>query len=138
MDIALQKAHGAGYTFLVGFILAVAALVFSGCPFAQKQYELVEPVTTEDGTTYPVGTKVWADAEGEPTFDNTGTPYMETDVEGLEKVQQGTSKLTDLLPYGIGGLIVLAGVGAINAARKSRAKNREEANAKLKKGKAAA
>lgn len=135
MDIALKRAHGAGYTFLVGFMLVLATLVMTGCPFAQKQYELQEPLTAEDGTVYPVGTKVWADAEGEPTFENTGTPYMETDVETLEKVQKEGSKLADALPYGIGSIITLAAVGVINSVRKSRTKNREEANAKLKKTK---
>lgn len=135
MDIALKRAHGAGYTFLVGFCLVLATLVMTGCPFAQKQYELQEPITAEDGTVYPVGTKVWADADGEPTFDNTGTPWMETDVEKLEALVKAGTKATDALPYGIGGIIgAIAGAGLM-AARNSRTKKREEANAKLKKTK---
>lgn len=135
MDIALKRAHGAGYTFLRGFMLVVATLVMSGCPFAQKQYVTEKEITTEDGTVIPAGTPIYEDAEGNPTTTVTDTPLMETDVEKLSALNDTAGKVTSNLPYGIGGIIGAIAGAALMAAANSRKKKRAEVDAKLKTGK---
>lgn len=135
MDIALKKAHGAGYTALMGFMLVVATLVMSGCPFAQKQYVTEKEIVTEDGTVIPAGTPIYEDADGNPTTTVTDKPLMETDVEKLSALNDSVGKATSNLPYGIGGIIGAVGAAAIAAAMNSRRKKREAVDAKLKTGK---
>ena len=118
-------------------LLTLLLLVASGCPFAQKQMVTQDDITREDGTVIPAGTPVYEDKDGNPTVEVTAKPYLETDVEKLEGLVKAGTKATDGLPYGIGGIIgAIAGAGLM-AARNSRTKKREEANAKLKKTKTA-
>jgi hypothetical protein len=133
MDITLKQAHGADYTFLLGFVF-VAAFVLAGCGMFERDVKTDVPFVAQDGTTVEAGGTVYYRTDGRSTAlaadPATGKPHKtvrEYDTKKIEKATETVEDATKNIPWGLGGLATLlvttiGGIGLKEALRKNAEK----------------